>query len=1513
MAQFEVIENSLSREEAKRILRRLELDAYSSIITAFRAQGDLSREKKGALNDLATYLSISTERHRAEVRRVVNDNRLCAIAECMYGPGTEAEWSIEGRRLVSLTPRLVPQTVFTAKATHAANAVSAENSKFTVRKASIPSGRERSASTNNAHVEKFSEKTQSKETKAPELTRSVSTSSNSSVKSQDNDKSKKRKKTNNSNNTNGNANNSKVMRPNKSSMPSRLEMKSSSAPSLMRSSWVHSPIKAQKSMLSMDSQSKFHQKPLILQRSPNKMSGMKSEISSDAAKRQHDTIFQSTSSPSLLSSSAKSIGGGNLNHQGMSPQFAHHHHNHNNHHSDNNNTSVAPSSSSSSSAAVATYHSMMSSSNPSSSPFGQKMRFKAPLHKTNKATKPTKPKPLITTPQRPNCMIVSSGSKAVPSDTLNALGTSTVVPIGPISPVKSHITTSSAYMMQNKSGSVKVVQVQKSNTDAQAAPTSTTTASTSCKAAASITSSSPSSSEVVATSSSSCKGSGNAQRVLALGGVPATGSNQQLKIASIPNVLHQSGSKIVSIAKSVPMTTGFKMIAVTTVVPGSTQVKTVYIATPIMSVTKTTSASQGSGSGLHHHHPPTGPAAHSQHKPAQTFNTTALATKPSTGLLNSKGRAPISPTVPDTKSTVTSLHGPSNNKQSTAISLSGATVAAKVISCMEAAKNQGAIKKSLNPIRTLPNPVVPSPVLQTSVISSPAVQTSIISTPALQIPVVPSPPSVTVAKKPTQGTMHFTVESKPIQTTKPGEARQSVLPIKTTTIDTGIPTTTTKPLDSKLITDVSLKDSGNSDVVTTPRTLSLKKPISDKAKDVGNQSTEVLSVEAVKKSSDSRLQQTGLNQKSTDNGEESILLAGEQFLADLAAKLHHNHFESSNTSLTDSGRLVKDQQITSSTPIFVHEIDSASGNRGLLDAAKIGTNHSDIEAVDKKVIVRKIEDEYTPIMDANHSYAMQSGSCVFIDTGRSQIVNEMSSTVYQSGQDKTNRVESLSDASTTLPSNRCKETRENSVVISSEPKHKGLVSDVEGSAAEISPRPVSLSNVVLSQTRPNISAGNSAVSKTLLSPAINNSAPSGTTPVENPGSSNASLNQKNDTPDSFKHKLVQPVGNSSNFPLAGFNSSKNTNDSLAPVSNSSHPNVTVTQSNSNLPGNNNAQNNCNATTQSQSGLTSCLTACTSAFAVTNSNKPTVEIDKNSKSPKDNKQMKDNNQLTDPLNSQPASVLPPNLSSSVNVSAINEYTLKSGTTAGQCQPVGVTPNEAPQQHGSDVTSRQAWATGVPHKPAKQNPGSSELSLQISINKKLARSPNKPMIALEGKTMPDLAVVEEAVNNIANDETNSSSKPTVGLMPVVPASPSNAKKRKAEPVSRTLASWTRGAMNLVQKVSRFRGPNKQKGEMNAASWFTRPVSPSDAPGYYKVIKQPMDLSTIKKKLEDGAYKDCTEFYADMHLIKSNCYTYNPADHAVRKDCDLVFAFFEEEYYKFMKKWQNSSPSPQKKIKL
>lgn len=49
-------------------------------MTALRAQGSLNQDKLNALKEICTILNISQERHKAEIRRVVNDEKLTTIA-----------------------------------------------------------------------------------------------------------------------------------------------------------------------------------------------------------------------------------------------------------------------------------------------------------------------------------------------------------------------------------------------------------------------------------------------------------------------------------------------------------------------------------------------------------------------------------------------------------------------------------------------------------------------------------------------------------------------------------------------------------------------------------------------------------------------------------------------------------------------------------------------------------------------------------------------------------------------------------------------------------------------------------------------------------------------------------------------------------------------------------------------------------------------------------------------------------------------------------------------------------------------------------------------------------------------------------------------------------------------------------------------------------------------------------------------------------------------------------------
>lgn len=65
------------------------------------------------------------------------------------------------------------------------------------------------------------------------------------------------------------------------------------------------------------------------------------------------------------------------------------------------------------------------------------------------------------------------------------------------------------------------------------------------------------------------------------------------------------------------------------------------------------------------------------------------------------------------------------------------------------------------------------------------------------------------------------------------------------------------------------------------------------------------------------------------------------------------------------------------------------------------------------------------------------------------------------------------------------------------------------------------------------------------------------------------------------------------------------------------------------------------------------------------------------------------------------------------------------------------------------------------------------------------------------------------------------------------------------------------------------------------FLQKVNKREAPDYYTIIKQPMDIGTMQKKLKAFQYKSKKEFVDDLHLIWNNCLKYNSdPNHPLRK---------------------------------
>jgi hypothetical protein len=79
------------------------------------------------------------------------------------------------------------------------------------------------------------------------------------------------------------------------------------------------------------------------------------------------------------------------------------------------------------------------------------------------------------------------------------------------------------------------------------------------------------------------------------------------------------------------------------------------------------------------------------------------------------------------------------------------------------------------------------------------------------------------------------------------------------------------------------------------------------------------------------------------------------------------------------------------------------------------------------------------------------------------------------------------------------------------------------------------------------------------------------------------------------------------------------------------------------------------------------------------------------------------------------------------------------------------------------------------------------------------------------------------------------------------------------------------------------------------FNQPVDPIalNIPDYFDVIKQPMDLGTIKEQLDTGHYETEDEFAEDVRLVWANTFTYNPPGSDICVMASALSGIFNEKF--------------------
>ncbi|PIC17114.1 hypothetical protein B9Z55_023468 [Caenorhabditis nigoni] len=107
----------------------------------------------------------------------------------------------------------------------------------------------------------------------------------------------------------------------------------------------------------------------------------------------------------------------------------------------------------------------------------------------------------------------------------------------------------------------------------------------------------------------------------------------------------------------------------------------------------------------------------------------------------------------------------------------------------------------------------------------------------------------------------------------------------------------------------------------------------------------------------------------------------------------------------------------------------------------------------------------------------------------------------------------------------------------------------------------------------------------------------------------------------------------------------------------------------------------------------------------------------------------------------------------------------------------------------------------------------------------------------------------------------------------------------------AEWQKFCVRLLNEMHSLK--NKSFAQV-----FYVPVDPIKLKiaDYLDVVKKPMDLQTMKKKLDHKQYAEPEEFVADMNLMIDNCCLYNPKGSSVYQNALDLKALFEQRWKLF-----------------
>jgi E1A/CREB-binding protein len=204
------------------------------------------------------------------------------------------------------------------------------------------------------------------------------------------------------------------------------------------------------------------------------------------------------------------------------------------------------------------------------------------------------------------------------------------------------------------------------------------------------------------------------------------------------------------------------------------------------------------------------------------------------------------------------------------------------------------------------------------------------------------------------------------------------------------------------------------------------------------------------------------------------------------------------------------------------------------------------------------------------------------------------------------------------------------------------------------------------------------------------------------------------------------------------------------------------------------------------------------------------------------------------------------------------------------------------------------------PTKIAKGGKIQATKMAVAKMSLQQPMKQEVGVKSKPGMDANAVIKAESNAldqASLQQSAESSPVASTSTPTEVPTSVLNEMSNENIEKHIDSLVKqyhATLTPAQLKKKLEGLLKGMMDHKFGWVFSSPVDPLalGIPNYFNIIRRPMDMGTIKKKLDAGIYKQLHHFAADVRLTFMNAMTYNDEDQDVYKLAKDMLHDFNQE---------------------